>query len=111
MSILLVTSGCGTMVFHQDLPDNYRPGNYESEKWHDTTIDGMVEISEPVNLYQECRGKPWANIEIEYTFTNGLVAFAGNSVLTWAVPALSFISPYTPWAYQVQCGAYSAPGA
>ncbi|GGY37015.1 hypothetical protein GCM10011297_07610 [Bacterioplanes sanyensis] len=103
VSILCLT-GCGTLSFTQDLPDNYYVGSYGSEQWHDTTLDGMVEISEPVNLYLECQGKPWASIKTEYTFSNGLVAFVGETALSYAVPALAFVSPYTPWAYRIRCG-------
>mgnify|MGYP007086204385 CR=1 FL=1 len=106
--IAFLLTGCGTVKFTQNLPDGYSAGSSSHEKWHDTTIDGMVEISEPVNLYQECRGKPWAEIEIEYTFSNSMVAIASSSVLSFVVPALSFVSPYTPWAYEIRCGVYQS---
>lgn len=101
--LLLLLSGCSTIHFTHDLPAGRNATEPMPEKWHDTTIDGMIEISKPVNLYQECRGRPWQQVTVEYTFTNGLVATVITGTAASAVPVFSWINLYMPWTVQTAC--------
>ena len=104
LALLVVSSGCSTIHFTQDVDSSA----YQTEKvlpshWHDSTLDGMVEVSPPVNLYTECQGKPWKKVTSELTFLNGLT----TAVVSWAVtsvaPVLEFVNLYTPWTVQTTC--------
>jgi len=102
--LLVVSSGCSTIHFTQDVDEStYQTEQVLPSHWHDSTLDGMVEVSPPVNLYKECQGKPWKKVTSELTFLNGFT----TAVVSWAVtsvaPVLEFVNLYTPWTVETTC--------
>lgn len=99
---LSVLSGCASMTFTQDVPD--RPQKQENvQHWHHTIINGMVEVSEPANLYRDCRGKPWKSAEVEFRFKNGFVGGVANAVIDSVLFSSTFLAFYSPWNVEIQC--------
>jgi len=96
-------SACSTIHFTHDLSSNRQPAEPLRIKWHDTTIDGMIEISPPVNLYRECHGKPWSKVTVEYTFANGLTTALISGTLVSVAPVFNLVSVYSPWSVQTYC--------
>jgi len=82
-------------------PENATTKTYS--QWHDTTLNGMVEISYPVNLYENCKGQPWKKVTVEFGFKAGLTAFAVNTAMDAIIPGLSFVNMYAPWDVEAQC--------
>ena len=95
-------SGCATMKFTQDVPD--RPPKREKvQHWHHTIINGMVEVSEPANLYRDCRGKPWKSATVEFRFKNGLVSGVANAAIDSVIFSSAFLAFYAPWNVEIYC--------
>lgn len=101
--LLLLLSGCSTIHFTHELPQGRQAAQPMPDKWHDTTIDGMIEISPPLNLYKECRGRPWQQVTVEYSFTNGLVATLITGSVASVIPVLDWVNLYMPWTVQTVC--------
>ncbi len=103
--------GCSTIHFTQDPPQlqAFTPVKSPNDtahvysQWHDSTLDGMIELSPPVNLYKKCDGKPWTRVTSELTFTNGLVAALVSGAVTSVAPVLEYVNLYTPWTVEVAC--------
>jgi hypothetical protein len=80
--ILLITaillSGCTTI--HFDRNANLDLNASKTEKWHHNTLGALVEVSDPVNLEQECGDQEWSSVKTELTFINGLVSSLVNFV-------------------------------
>lgn len=94
MSILALCflSGCGTIQFVQ----HEQAGKRASvNRWHHLTLNGMVEISKPLNIQSICGKKAWTTITTEYTFYNALPEIL--------IPAPPFVSFYSAWTNKVQC--------
>ena len=72
-------------------------------QWHSTTMNGMVEISHPVNLYKNCQGQPWQKVTVEFGFKAVLTVFAVNTLMDALIPSLSFVNMYAPWDVESQC--------
>lgn len=102
ITLLILSSGCSTIHFTQNVENNAEEKVLPSH-WHDTTLDGFVEISPPVNLYQECQGKQWKRVTSELTFTNGLTTALVSGAVTAVAPVLEFVNLYTPWTVQTTC--------
>lgn len=100
---LTMASGCSTIHFTQDLDDKYQNERVLPSHWHDSTLDGMVEVSPPVNLYKECQGKPWKRVTSELTFTNGVVTALVSGAVTSVAPVMEYINLYTPWTVETTC--------
>lgn len=75
-------------------------------QWHDTTLNGMVEISYPVNLYEKCSGQTWQKVTVEFGFTAALTTFAVNTAMNATIPALSMINMYAPWDVETHCAIF-----
>lgn len=106
LAVVLVSvsllSGCASMTFTQDVPD--RPLKREKvQHWHHTIINGMVEVSEPANLYRDCRGKPWKSAEVEFRLKNGLVGGVANAAIDSVIFSSAFLAFYSPWNVEIQC--------
>jgi len=98
-----VLSACSTIHFTHDLSSNRQPAEPLRTQWHDTTIDGMIEISPPVNLYRQCQGKPWSKVTVEFSFSNGVTTGLISGVLTSVAPAFNLVTLYSPWSVQTNC--------
>ncbi len=99
-------SACSTIHFTHDLSSNRQPAEPLRTKWHDTTIDGMIEISPPVNLYRDCQGKPWSKVTVEYSFSNGLTTALISGTLASVAPIFDWVSLYSPWTVETYCSVY-----
>ena len=85
-------SGCGTITFVQ----YEQPGEHKTTKrWHHATLNGLVELSQPLDVRVVCGSKAWTNVTIERTFTNIVVGAL--------VPSLPYVSFYVPWTNKVEC--------
>lgn len=81
--ILIITaillSGCTTI--HFDRNANLDLNASKTEKWHHNAILALVEVSDPVNLEQECGDQEWSSVKTELSFVNGLVSGLVNFVV------------------------------
>lgn len=102
IAFMLIT-GCSTMHFTQSTMEPKEGGTRTHTQWHDTTINGMVEISYPVNLYDNCQGQPWKKVTVEFGFKAGLTTFAVDTLMNAIIPGLSFVNMYAPWDVESQC--------
>lgn len=88
----LVLVSCNSITFVQYEQD----GEHETvNKWHHATLNGMVEISRPLDVRSVCGDKAWTKITTEYTFYN-LLASA-------LVPKLGVAALYSAWTNKVEC--------
>ena len=89
---MLVAAGCSTVTFVQ----YEQPGEHATtDRWHHATINGMVEISRPLDVRTVCDKRTWTTITTEHTFYNGLV--------TVLIPSIGFVKVYSAWTNKVQC--------
>jgi hypothetical protein len=58
-SILFLISGCSTIEFVQH-EQNFN--NSTTNRWHHSTLNGIVEISKPLNIQSICGTKAWTTI-------------------------------------------------
>jgi hypothetical protein len=73
-SVVLVFSGCYRLTFDNGpLPQN--EAEHPHREWHHIGIIRLVEFSDPVDLYERCKGKEWTSVETELTFIQGVIAF------------------------------------
>jgi hypothetical protein len=91
------------MHFTQTIPKQQAASTTSHSQWHNTTLNGMVEISHPVNLYKECKGQPWKQVTVEFAFVTGLTTIAVDSVMNSVIPVLSFVNMYAPWEVNTVC--------
>ncbi len=98
-----IITGCSTMHFTQNVSAQQTVSNDIDSQWHDTTLNGMVEISYPVNLYQTCKSQPWKQVTVEFGFVAGLTTVATDTIINSLVPGLSLINMYAPWDVNTRC--------
>lgn len=101
--VILMITGCSTMHFTQSTTKRSNTKIKSYSQWHDTTLNGMVEISYPVNLYENCKGQPWKRVTVEFGFKAGLTTFAVDTIMNAIVPGLSLVNVYAPWDVESQC--------
>jgi hypothetical protein len=65
------------------------------DRWHHTTLNGMVEISKPLDIRDVCGNKAWTQITTELTPYNFMAGVL--------VPSVPFVVSYSPWTNRVQC--------
>lgn len=90
--LYFLLSACSSITFVQV------EQNIESpvvNKWHHATLNGMVEISSPLDIRDVCGERAWTKITTEYTFYN-LLASA-------VVPNFGIVSFYSAWTNKVEC--------
>lgn len=75
--IFVLLSGCTTIHFDKD--NNVEPSTSQIHKWHHNIIFGLAEVSEPVNLEQECQDKEWTSVQTELSFIDGFTTLIVNS--------------------------------
>lgn len=91
-SLSLLLGACSTIEFVQYEQQGIQPSE---EFWHHGTLNGMVEISRPLNLHEVCEGKAWNSVTTELTVYNVLV--------TSIVPRIPPLVFYTGWTNRVEC--------
>lgn len=90
--VLFLVSGCSTIQFIQLEQDNE---SLTVNRWHHSTLNGMVEISKPLNIQSICANKAWATVTTEFTFYNALPVIL--------VPQTPLVSFYSAWTNKVKC--------
>ncbi len=88
----LLLSGCSTIQFVQH---EQAMEVSTINRWHHSTLNGMVEVSKPLNVQTICGNKAWTTITTEFTFYNALPVIL--------VPSTSLVSFYSAWTNKVQC--------
>lgn len=101
--LVSATTGCSTMHFTQNISKKQQASSVVYSQWHDTTLNGVVEISYPVNLYENCQGQPWQQVTVEFGFIAGLTTVATDTIIDSFVPGLSLINMYAPWDVKTRC--------
>lgn len=87
-----VLAGCSSVTFVQ----YEQPGEHETiSRWHHATLNGMVELSRPLDLSSVCDDKAWTNVTTEFTTYNFLV--------TAIIPGVPYLNFYSGWTNKVQC--------
>ena len=84
--------GCNSLTFVQNEESRPQP---QSRHWHHATLNGMVEISPPLNLEQVCSGTSWNKITTEHSFYNALSELI--------LPRFTGLSLYSSWTTEVEC--------
>jgi len=102
--LLPLMTGCTTIHFENG--SNQPINQIEVDKWHHNLHMGLFEISEPVNLQEECGGKEWSKVTTEHTFANSIVPAAALTLVVG--PTYSYLTDtlYLTTLY----GAYNASG-
>lgn len=103
LSLLILNTACSTMHFTQNNSQNRIQSDQVISKWHNTTLNGMVEISHPVNLYKECNNQPWQRVTVELGAKEGAASIITDSLVDAVIPGMSLVNLYTPWHVQIQC--------
>jgi len=62
------------------------------EQWHHLALNGVIEISEPMDINYNCASQQWDSLTIERTFLNHVASS------TWPYLAL-----YSPWSIVYEC--------
>ena len=81
--------GCYTTRIHTGMQGT-TPSLMATDRWHHAIVNGLAELSDPVDLEGVCPGG-WSAINEQVSFVNGLA-----TVVTWGI--------YTPRTYTVTCG-------
>ena len=108
LPVFFVMAGCSTMHFtHGPQPVIEDRDGADTRQWHGTTLEGMVEMSTPVNLYQNCKGKQWQQTTVEMSPRGALTSIVVSVVTAALVPILEGINLYTPWTVETYCSQFS----
>ncbi|MBY6186605.1 Bor family protein [Marinobacter hydrocarbonoclasticus] len=92
---LMATSllaGCHTIHFDHDQPVTSNDDK-STEQWHHNMALALVEVSDPVDLNNQCGENGWASVKTETSFINGLPGAV--------IPYLGLL--WTPKTATVQC--------
>lgn len=84
--------GCSSITFVQFDQEGEQP---QERRWHHSTLNGMVEISQPLDISKVCGATTWTQITTEFTWQNFLV----SSI----IPSSPFIRFYSPWTNKIEC--------
>lgn len=76
--IVVVTSACTTIHFDNG---DVSGSSTTKEKWHHNVALGLYELSDPINLKNECGAGQWTSVKTELTFINGLASGVVNAFL------------------------------
>jgi hypothetical protein len=88
--LLVLVSGCTTI--HFDNGDTSNPSTVKTQ-WHHNVVLALYEVSDPVNLKEECGSEQWTSVKTELSFINGLASSAVNF----------FIPIWYPKTVEVSC--------
>lgn len=75
---IIFTSGCTTLHFDNG---QQQEASVTKEEWHHNVVLALFEVSDPVNLKEECGDKQWTSVQTELTFANGFVSTLVNIFL------------------------------
>lgn len=90
-ALVLLNSGCTQMYFDRAEPVLPNTANAHSQ-WHSNMFFSLVEVSDPVDLQQQCGAGEWQSVKTETSFANGLIG---------VIPYMGWI--WTPKTVTVQC--------
>ncbi len=76
---IVFMSGCSTLHFDKGEETN---STRVVEKWHHNAVLALIEVSDPVNLRDECGEKNWVSVKTELSFVNGL----SSAIVNYLVP-------------------------
>lgn len=82
-------SACSTMHF---INGPQMEDTVVREQWHHLAINGIFEISPPMNLTYNCGKQQWDTVTVERTFLNGLASLSSQ-----------YLTVYSPWAIVYEC--------
>ena len=103
--LFLSLSACYTFEFSEG---RRRPSSSEvHSQWHHIALNGLMEVSDPVNLKKYCR-KGWQKVIVQRNFLQGLVMGVVQTVpqgllLLINSPAPPLIQFYTPEEVEIYC--------
>lgn len=83
---------CSTVTFVQFDQEGEQP---VERRWHHSTLNGMVEISQPLDISKVCGVTTWTQITTEFTWQNFFV----SSI----IPSATFLRLYSPWTNKIEC--------
>jgi len=78
--VLLVVLICGCTTIHFDNGSDMGK-NITKEKWHHNTALNLYELSDPINLKEECGSDKWVSVQTELSLENGVASNFVNSIL------------------------------
>ncbi len=81
-------SGCSTIYFKNG--DVSKEAELTYEQWHHSFAVGLIEISEPIDMFAKCESKNWKFVKTEQTALDRIV----NLFAFWI---------YTPWTAEYAC--------
>ena len=79
--LIIFLNGCTTIHF-DDGP--VQADVTTKEKWHLNVAFALIEVSDPVNLKNECGNGQWTSVQTEVTFLNGLASLANLLGPIWS---------------------------
>ena len=62
------------------------------EQWHHLAINGLIEISPPMDINYNCANQQWDTVTMERTFLNGVASVTSQ-----------YFTLYSPWAIIYEC--------
>lgn len=75
-----INTACTTITF-ESKDANISNKVSKKEKWHHNVAFGLVEVSAPVNLKQECEGHGWTSVTTESSFSNIVLSQISNAIM------------------------------
>ena len=78
LSAVILLSGCTTI--HFDRNSTLDLNATKTEAWHHNALLALVEVSDPVNLKEQCGDQTWTSVKTELTFINGLASGIINTL-------------------------------
>jgi hypothetical protein len=75
----ILLSGCTTIHFDKNANLDLNASKHET--WHHNIVLSLVEVSDPVNLKQECGDQEWSSVKTELSFLNGLAGGVAGIVV------------------------------
>ena len=76
-AFLVFATGCTTIHFDNG---NVSSPSTVTEKWHHNAVLALIEVSEPVNLKNECSSGDWSSVKTQLSFLNGLASSFVNQL-------------------------------
>ncbi len=68
-SSIALTCGCTNMHFDNS---NTSAGEQSEPDWHHNVVFGLIEVSDPVDVKEQCGNKDWNSVHTQISFINGL---------------------------------------
>lgn len=84
--LFLFATGCSTIYFDRTPA---KPESFKKSDWR-ANIIRLIEIGDPTDMSDRCKGRNWGSIEVKQTFVQGLI-----SGVTYGI--------YDPWNVAYIC--------